>query len=237
MQRAIGAVVARFVHTEEVTGSNPVSPTSKHRRSEAGFAKARPASCHFRATIVPGHPELPRALLSLGEIWCVLHRTHLAFDGWGSCSVARSRSAVGRRCSPGDGSDCRAHSRPALLSSTCSATTRADFMWSARCFSRIGVSRGGQVRTDRPGLTLSTGSTRSSDSRANLLPSCSLLMRMAHARSSSQLIAFLRSASKSNTWLRSSRRPRVRRGSCTTRSWTSAASHLSPIPPRGVWVS
>ena len=25
--RAIGAVVARFVHTEEVTGSNPVSPT------------------------------------------------------------------------------------------------------------------------------------------------------------------------------------------------------------------
>jgi hypothetical protein len=27
-KRAIGAVVARFVHTEEVTGSNPVSPTS-----------------------------------------------------------------------------------------------------------------------------------------------------------------------------------------------------------------
>jgi hypothetical protein len=26
---AIGAVVARFVHTEEVTGSNPVSPTVK----------------------------------------------------------------------------------------------------------------------------------------------------------------------------------------------------------------
>jgi hypothetical protein len=25
---AIGAVVARFVHTEEVTGSNPVSPTN-----------------------------------------------------------------------------------------------------------------------------------------------------------------------------------------------------------------
>jgi hypothetical protein len=25
---AIGAVVARFVHTEEVTGSNPVSPTT-----------------------------------------------------------------------------------------------------------------------------------------------------------------------------------------------------------------
>ena len=28
-QRAIGAVVARFVHTEEVTGSNPVSPTER----------------------------------------------------------------------------------------------------------------------------------------------------------------------------------------------------------------
>ena len=28
MFRAIGAVVARFLDTEEVTGSNPVSPTS-----------------------------------------------------------------------------------------------------------------------------------------------------------------------------------------------------------------
>ena len=33
---AIGAVVARFVHTEEVTGSNPVSPTAEARfRSSA----------------------------------------------------------------------------------------------------------------------------------------------------------------------------------------------------------
>src|SRR3954449_1228380 len=32
--RAIGAVVARFVHTEEVTGSNPVSPTRRTRSSE-----------------------------------------------------------------------------------------------------------------------------------------------------------------------------------------------------------
>ena len=30
---AIGAVVARFVHTEEVTGSNPVSPTQEMVRS------------------------------------------------------------------------------------------------------------------------------------------------------------------------------------------------------------
>ena len=29
---AIGAVVARFVHTEEVTGSNPVSPTQVSAR-------------------------------------------------------------------------------------------------------------------------------------------------------------------------------------------------------------
>ena len=29
--RAIGAVVARFLDTEEVTGSNPVSPTSGKR--------------------------------------------------------------------------------------------------------------------------------------------------------------------------------------------------------------
>src|SRR3954454_7936346 len=32
--RAIGAVVARFPDTEEVTGSNPVSPTSNSSRSE-----------------------------------------------------------------------------------------------------------------------------------------------------------------------------------------------------------
>jgi hypothetical protein len=30
-KRAIGAVVARFLDTEEVTGSNPVSPTSGKR--------------------------------------------------------------------------------------------------------------------------------------------------------------------------------------------------------------
>src|SRR5947207_304327 len=32
--RAIGAVVARFVHTEEVTGSNPVSPTVRRPHAE-----------------------------------------------------------------------------------------------------------------------------------------------------------------------------------------------------------
>jgi hypothetical protein len=35
---AIGAVVARFVHTEEVTGSNPVSPTEGKRPLTCGNA-------------------------------------------------------------------------------------------------------------------------------------------------------------------------------------------------------
>ena len=39
---AIGAVVARFVHTEEVTGSNPVSPT----KLETGSG-------------LPNHPQRP----------------------------------------------------------------------------------------------------------------------------------------------------------------------------------
>src|SRR4029450_12144788 len=46
-RRAIGAVVARFVHTEEVTGSNPVSPT----KSETGSG-------------LPNHPQRPGDQLS-----------------------------------------------------------------------------------------------------------------------------------------------------------------------------
>ena len=47
--RAIGAVVARFVHTEEVTGSNPVSPTPPHgfhrgKQTPAGISGFRGAS-------------------------------------------------------------------------------------------------------------------------------------------------------------------------------------------------
>jgi hypothetical protein len=38
--RAIGAVVARFVHTEEVTGSNPVSPTNEMARSADSAGRA-----------------------------------------------------------------------------------------------------------------------------------------------------------------------------------------------------
>ncbi len=37
---AIGAVVARFVHTEEVTGSNPVSPTNEMVRSANSAGRA-----------------------------------------------------------------------------------------------------------------------------------------------------------------------------------------------------
>ena len=44
---AIGAVVARFVHTEEVTGSNPVSPTSIERRP-GGAVVARLCRLHRR---------------------------------------------------------------------------------------------------------------------------------------------------------------------------------------------
>src|SRR3954451_9600040 len=67
---AIGAVVARFVHTEEVTGSNPVSPTPgtscdlrRHRvdgrgPSAAGPLRARRGRCPVRpragaGTVVP----------------------------------------------------------------------------------------------------------------------------------------------------------------------------------------
>ena len=39
--RAIGAVVARFLDTEEVTGSNPVSPTSMKQPLTCGNAEIR----------------------------------------------------------------------------------------------------------------------------------------------------------------------------------------------------
>ena len=42
--RAIGAVVARFLDTEEVTGSNPVSPTS---RTAAGPSTTPSGGLHF----------------------------------------------------------------------------------------------------------------------------------------------------------------------------------------------
>ena len=47
--RAIGAVVARFLDTEEVTGSNPVSPTTSCRSGGRLPSGGRPSVC-WRAT-------------------------------------------------------------------------------------------------------------------------------------------------------------------------------------------
>src|SRR6476620_1887579 len=63
--RAIGAVVARFVHTEEVTGSNPVSPTRSphHRRSPhsgAAVRRARPGETPARPDVRRGYDRAVR---------------------------------------------------------------------------------------------------------------------------------------------------------------------------------
>ena len=50
---AIGAVVARFVHTEEVTGSNPVSPTSI-TPGEVQFEGEDPVGVQDTCRIGPG---------------------------------------------------------------------------------------------------------------------------------------------------------------------------------------
>ena len=47
--RAIGAVVARFVHTEEVTGSNPVSPTLIHTLTASRLPAEVPNAGDHRA--------------------------------------------------------------------------------------------------------------------------------------------------------------------------------------------
>ena len=49
-------MVARFLDTEEVTGSNPVSPTSTNRRSEAGSRELGPAPCHLCADSLAQQP-------------------------------------------------------------------------------------------------------------------------------------------------------------------------------------
>lgn len=46
--RAIGAAVARFPDTEEVTGSIPVSPTKKPPETR-GFSACTGAACNIRA--------------------------------------------------------------------------------------------------------------------------------------------------------------------------------------------
>ncbi len=50
--RAIGAVVARFVHTEEVTGSNPVSPTRKALMPQGFLGNHCPVG-HYSGPLTP----------------------------------------------------------------------------------------------------------------------------------------------------------------------------------------
>lgn len=59
----IGAVVARFVHTEEVTGSNPVSRTNNPRFKERGFYYAhrvKPTGNSPPQRTQPPENEVPR---------------------------------------------------------------------------------------------------------------------------------------------------------------------------------
>ena len=60
----IGAVVARFVHTEEVTGSNPVSRTNNPRFKERGFYYAHrylcPQAVQAQPRTQPPENEVPR---------------------------------------------------------------------------------------------------------------------------------------------------------------------------------
>jgi hypothetical protein len=55
--RAIGAVVARFVHTEEVTGSNPVSPTNTNRLLTSRNTAVRDFCFRLIARYVPDKPS------------------------------------------------------------------------------------------------------------------------------------------------------------------------------------
>ena len=70
--RAIGAAVARFVHTEEVTGSNPVSPTRPSRRRCADAPPGRPSDRssihHARRALRAARLRAPRPARS-GRTW------------------------------------------------------------------------------------------------------------------------------------------------------------------------
>ncbi len=60
--RAIGAVVARFLDTEEVTGSNPVSPTN-----ECSHDKAKPWASQIQQMILtPETGRQPREAREVG---------------------------------------------------------------------------------------------------------------------------------------------------------------------------
>ncbi len=64
---AIGAVVARFVHTEEVTGSNPVSPTEapQVRGCSGGCARRGQRRGCTNAAEIPSHSGIASAATQL----------------------------------------------------------------------------------------------------------------------------------------------------------------------------
>src|SRR5689334_12369035 len=65
---AIGAVVARFVHTEEVTGSNPVSPTITTRSSRE---KIPSPACFLVEPAGPGRGSGPAGRLAQTDVHVV----------------------------------------------------------------------------------------------------------------------------------------------------------------------
>jgi hypothetical protein len=76
-KRAIGAAVARFLDTEEVTGSNPVSPTSTIRPLTSGNASRGPFCIPARS-----------------------RETSLWVSNWVSIHPRRRRRAASRRANP-----------------------------------------------------------------------------------------------------------------------------------------
>ena len=144
--RAIGAVVARFVHTEEVTGSNPVSPTKS--TGDSCPRKARtgsPSSCCAAALRLPRAgappPAPPCAFASLGCCGCSPRkgrrhanpsRSGSAFASLGSCGCSLPTAA--------------AHTNGGVAQKRVGGTSCALSQRTRRCSSRrYGMPRGGQV--------------------------------------------------------------------------------------------
>ena len=66
--RAIGAVVARFVHTEEVTGSNPVSPTKSEPVSVCRITRSGPVSDQL-SDYAPEPPCPNSRSMTVAPVW------------------------------------------------------------------------------------------------------------------------------------------------------------------------
>ena len=65
---AIGAVVARFVHTEEVTGSNPVSPTKSETGSGLPNHRSGPVSDQL-SDYAPEPPCPKSRSMTVAPVW------------------------------------------------------------------------------------------------------------------------------------------------------------------------